>query len=170
MLLRVSNTCNFYLYISACNMYIIVFLWLYLISWYRCCAVYMCIISLCTFKNTAEIVFAFTLQIYILYRLDFLLWGTFTTWPFVMNWLHIPHSVNRNLIHKSHNAPVPYPIIAPARTEMRIFLSWMVRCGMWNRCFVRLVYSKHVVVTHLTLFPGPRWWLSYRHQLQGHFI
>ena len=41
--------------------------------------------------------------------------------------------------HKSHIAPVPYPI-----TEMCTFLFWMVHYGTWYRCiagFVKLTYE-----------------------------
>ena len=47
------------------------------------------------------------------------------------------------LIHKSQNAPVPYPTNALFRTEMCTFLFWMEHFGIWNRCilgFMTFVY------------------------------
>ena len=47
-----------------------------------------------------------------------------------------------DLIHKSHNAPVPYP------TMLHSFLVWMEHCGIWNRCipgYLKLVYWQHII-------------------------
>ena len=47
-----------------------------------------------------------------------------------------------NLIHKSHNTPVPYPTMHHSEQKC-VFLFWMVHYGIWNRWtmgFVKLVY------------------------------
>ena len=53
--------------------------------------------------------------------------------------LHLENHPNE-LFHKSHNVPVPYPIM---HRNVHISLFWMMHCGTWNRWivgFVKLVY------------------------------
>ena len=66
-------------------------------------------------------------------------------WPYAFGFLQfdlMTYVYAIDLLHKSHNAPVPYHIMH--HSEQRcLFLCWMVHCRIWNWCIVRFVKRVH---------------------------
>ena len=63
-----------------------------------------------------------------------------------------------HLIHKSQNAPVPYPTMVHSEQKCAHFCSEWIIVGVWNRCilgFVKLVYDHGIWYKYLPLATRP---------------